>query len=133
MLTDQLRSTPLFEKLTDSQRERIAERMKEVDVDLGAVLARQGDMAYHLFVVLEGTAAVTIVDGELVTLLRPGNTFGEIGVLDHGRRTANVVAVSPMRLLTMTIEDFTELAEEFPEFAARAKALAQARLARTES
>jgi len=132
MLTDQLRSTPLLEKLTDGQRERIAERLTEVDVDLGAVLARQGDMAYHLFVVLEGTAAVTI-DGDLVTLLRPGNTFGEIGVVDHGRRTANVVAVSPMRLLTMTIEDFNQLAEEIPEFAARAKALAQARLARTES
>ena len=132
MLTDQLRSTPLFETFTDNQRERIAERLKEVDVDLGAVLARQGDFADHLFVVLAGTAAVT-VDEDLVTLLRPGNTFGEIGVLDQGRRTANVVAVSPMRLLTMTIEDFNELAQEFPEFAARAKVLAQARLARTES
>jgi CRP/FNR family cyclic AMP-dependent transcriptional regulator len=132
MHTDQLRSTPLFERLDDDQRERIAERLIEVDVDLGAVLARQGDMAYHLFVVEEGLAAVT-VDGDLVTLLRPGNTFGEIGLLDHGRRTANVVALSSMRLLTMTVEDFNELAAELPEFAARAKALAQARLARTES
>jgi CRP/FNR family cyclic AMP-dependent transcriptional regulator len=132
MLTDQLRSTPLFETLPDSARERIAERLTEVDVDLGGVLARQGDFADHLFVVLEGTAAVT-VDEDLVTLLRPGNTFGEIGVIDQGRRTANVVALSPMRLLTMTTADFNELAEELPEFAARAKVLAQARLARTES
>ena len=132
MLIDELRSTPLFETLPDSQRERIAERLKEVNVDLGAVLARQGDVADHLFVVLEGTAAVTAGE-DLVTLLRPGNTFGEIGVLDHGRRTANVVAVTPMRLLTMTMEDFNKLAEEIPELAARAKVLAQARLARTES
>jgi len=132
MLTDQLRSTPLFEKLTDSQRERIAERLTEDDVDLGAVLARQGDFAYHLFVVVEGMAAVT-VDEELVTMLRPGNTFGEIGIVERGRRTANVVALSPMRLLTMTIWDFNALTEEFPEFGARATALAQGRLARTES
>jgi len=132
MLTDQLRSTPLFEKLTDTQRERIGERLTEEDVDLGAVLARQGDFAYHLFVVLDGTAAVTL-DGELVTLLRAGNTFGEIGIVERGRRTANVVALSPMRLLTMTIWDFNALAEQFPEFAARATALAQGRLARTES
>jgi CRP-like cAMP-binding protein len=132
MLSDQLRSTPLFESLTESQRERVAELMTEQEVDLGTVVARQGDFAYHLFIVVEGTAAVT-VDGELVTSLKPGDTFGEIGVLDRGRRTANVVAASPMRLLTMTVWDFNELTEEFPEFAAHAKALAQARLERTES
>ncbi len=131
MRTDQLRSTPLFEKLTDSQRERVAERLKEEDVDLGTVLVRQGDFAYHLFVVLEGTAAVT-VDGDLVTALGPGSTFGEVGVLDRGRRTANVVAASPMRLLTLTIWDFNQLAEEIPEFATNAKALARGRLESTE-
>lgn len=131
MLTEDLRSTPLFEKLTDSERERVAERLTEEEVDLGTVLARQGDFASHLFVVAEGIAVVT-VDGELVTTLGPGNTFGEIGVAERGHRTANVVAVSPMRLLTMTVADFNELASELPDFATRAKALAQARLARAE-
>ena len=127
MLTDELRSIPVFKNLTDSQRERAAERLQEVDVDLGAVIARQGDCAYHLFVVREGTAAVTI-DGNVVTSLGPGSTFGEIGIIEHGRRTANVVAATPMRLLTMTVEDFDELSTELPEFAAHARALAQYRL-----
>ena len=130
MLTDELRSIPLFKNLTDGQRERVAERLEEVDVDLGAVIARQGDFAYHLFVVREGTAAVTI-DGELVTSLGPGSTFGEIGVIEHSRRTANVVAASPMRLLTMTMWDFNELAADLPEFAAHAKTIAQERLKRS--
>ena len=68
---------------------------------------------------MEGTAAVTI-DDETVTSLGPGSTFGEIGILEHGRRTANVVAATPMRLLTMTMWDFDELAEDMPEFAAHA-------------
>jgi len=130
MLTDELRSIPLFKNLTDGQRDRVAERLEEVDVDLGAVIARQGDFAYHLFVVREGTAAVTI-DGELVTSLGPGSTFGEIGVIEHSRRTANVVAASPMRLLTMTMWDFNELAADLPEFAAHAKTIAQERLKRS--
>jgi CRP-like cAMP-binding protein len=130
MLTEELRSIPLFKNLTDGQRERVAERLQEVDVDLGAVIARQGAFAYHLFVVREGTAVVTI-DGELVGSLGPGTTFGEIGVLDHGRRTANVVAATPMRLLTMRVWDFDELAAELPEFAAQVKATAQHRLERT--
>jgi len=130
MLTDELRSIPLFKNLTNGQRDRVAERLEEVDVDLGAVIARQGDFAYHLFVVREGTAAVTI-DGELVTSLGPGSTFGEIGVIEHSRRTANVVAASPMRLLTMTMWDFNELAADLPEFAAHAKTIAQERLKRS--
>lgn len=130
MVTDDLRTIPLFKNLTVGQRARAAERLTEVRADLGTVIARQGDFAYHLFVVMEGTAAVTI-DGELVTSLGPGNTFGEIGILEHGRRTANVVAATPMRLLTMTVGDFEELSADLPEFAAHAKAMAQYRLERT--
>ena len=130
MLTDELRSIPVFSNLTDGQRERAAERLQEVDVELGAVIARQGDFAYHLFVVREGTAAVTI-DDELVTSLGPGSTFGEIGVIEHGRRTANVVAATPMRLLTMSVGDFEELAADLPEFAAHARAMARYRLERS--
>src|SRR5262245_9072655 len=130
MRTDELRSIPLFMNLTDDQRELAAERLKEVNVDLGEVIARQGDCAYHLFVVMDGVAAVTI-DGELVRSLDPGSTFGEIGILEHGRRTANVVAATPMRLLTMSLDDFDELAAELPEFAAHARTMAQYRLERT--
>ena len=130
MLTDELRSIPLFKNLNDAQRELAAERLQEVEVDLGTIIARQGDCAYHLFVVREGTAAVTI-DGELVASLGPGASFGEIGILEHGRRTANVVACTPMRLFTMTVEDFDELASDLPEFAGHARAVAQIRLERT--
>jgi CRP-like cAMP-binding protein len=130
MLSDELRSIPVFSNLTDGQREAAAARLQEVDVELGAVIARQGDFAYHLFVVREGTAAVTIGD-ELVTSLGPGSTFGEIGMIEHGRRTANVVAATPMRLLTMSVGDFEELADDLPEFAAHARAMAQYRLERS--
>ena len=130
MLTDELRSIPIFKNLSDGQRKLAAERLQEVDVDLGAVIARQGDFAYHFFVVREGTAAVTI-DGELVASLGPGSTFGEIGILDRGRRTANVVAATPMRLFTLTMGDFDELAAVLPEFAAHAKTMAKYRLERT--
>jgi CRP-like cAMP-binding protein len=131
MTSDQIRSSPLFSQLTDSQLERVAALAQHKEVVTGTVLAHQGDFAYHLFVVVEGTAAVT-VDDELVTMLQPGDTFGEIGVLERGRRTASVVAAGPMQLLTMTVWEFNKLAEELPELAARAKELAQSRLERTQ-
>jgi CRP/FNR family cyclic AMP-dependent transcriptional regulator len=127
MLIDELRSVPLFADLTDEERARVADVLAETDADLGTVLAREGDFAYHLFVVRAGLAAVT-VDGQLRTTLGPGDSFGEIGVIERGQRTADVVAVTPMRLLTMKVWEFNKLSEEVPAFASRAKELAQQRL-----
>ena len=129
MNADDLQQIPLFANLTDEVREKAASRLKEIDVVIGTPLARQGDFAYHYFVVREGLAAVTIEDKHVDTL-GPGASFGEIGVLERGKRTANVVAITPMRLLTMTVWDFNDLAEVSPEFAAHAKSMAQDRLAR---
>ncbi len=129
MNADDLQLIPLFANLSDEVREKARRRLKEIDVVIGTPLARQGDFAYHYFVVREGLAAVTIEDKHVDTL-GPGASFGEIGVLERGKRTANVVAITPMRLLTMTVWDFNDLAEVSPEFAAHAKTMAQERLAR---
>jgi cAMP-dependent protein kinase regulator/CRP/FNR family cyclic AMP-dependent transcriptional regulator/cGMP-dependent protein kinase 2 len=126
MLTDDLRVSPLFADLTDDQLARVVDVMEEKHVVRGAVLAREGEFAYHLVVVAEGTAEVTI-DGEVVRVLRAGDTFGEIGVVDRGRRTADVTATTPMRLLTMRIWHFNTLADEIPDFGVRARDLAKER------
>ncbi|HET6167150.1 MAG TPA: cyclic nucleotide-binding domain-containing protein [Marmoricola sp.] len=131
MLTDDLRLSPLFAGMTDTELERVAGLMEEKRVVRGAVLAREGEFAYHLVVVAEGTAEV-IIDGETVRTLQAGDTFGEIGVVERGRRTADVMATSPMRLLTMRIWTFNTLADEMPEFGARAKELARGRREPTE-
>ena len=131
MLTDDLRLSPLFADLTDSQLERVASVMEEKRVVRGAVLAREGEFAYHLVIVAEGTAEV-LIDGETVRTLQAGDTFGEIGVVERGRRTADVMATSPMRLLTMRIWSFNKLADEIPEFGARARDLARGRREPTE-
>lgn len=127
MKADELPSISLFAELTDAQRAAIAARLQEVDVDLGTVLARQGEFAYDLFVVLDGVAAVSLGD-HLVATLHPGDCFGEVGVLQKGRRTANVVAVTPMRLLEMVVWDFSDVTREIPELAERVQRLAQQRL-----
>lgn len=131
MLTDDLRLSPLFADLTDAQLARVAEVMEEKRVVRGAVLAREGEFAYDLAVVAEGTAEV-IIGGEMVRTLQAGDTFGEVGVVERGRRTADVMATSPMRLLTMRIWSFNKLSDEIPEFGVRARELARGRHEPTE-
>jgi len=129
MTTDELRSIPLFDSLTDEQLADVARRFTDVEVDLGTVLARRGDFAYHFFLVRAGIAAVA-VDERLLTTLGPGDTFGEIGILRRGKRTANVVALTEMRLATMTIWDFNEVSHSVPQLVDRARAVAEERLER---
>lgn len=55
--------------------------------------------------------------------------FGEIALLQAGRRTASVVATSPMRLLTLFKPDLWRIERDLPDVATALRATAAARLA----
>jgi len=62
----------------------------------------------------EGSAEVRL-DGEIVADLGPGDVFGEIGVAEHGLRSASVVATSPVRLIWFSHWDVRRLRKALPE------------------
>ena len=66
-----------------------------------------------------------------VRTLGPGDVFGKIAVLTSGRRTATVVAASPMRLLVLFKRDAWALERRSPALAERLRALIAERLAAT--
>lgn len=61
------------------------------------VLVREGDAGDSLFLLLDGVIAVE-VGGRLLTELGPGVVLGERAVLEGGRRTATLTAVTPIRV-----------------------------------
>jgi Cyclic nucleotide-binding domain len=63
----------------------------------GATLVEQGDPGHELYLLLDGLLAVEI-DGRTVTELGPGAVVGEVALLDGGRRTATLRAVTPCRV-----------------------------------
>jgi hypothetical protein len=64
---------------------------------VGAVLTEQGEEADALYLLLDGVIQV-LVDGDEVANLGPGALIGERAVLEGGRRTATLVAVSPCKV-----------------------------------
>ena len=106
-----LRRVPLLEPCTDRELTEVSRHVDEKEVPAGFVLTRQGATGRQAFVIVEGWAAVTI-DGEPVAALGPGEVVGEVAMLDHGTRTATVVAKSDMQVLVVG-------PEAFPEFAAQ--------------
>jgi CRP/FNR family transcriptional regulator, cyclic AMP receptor protein len=109
-----LSSIPLFSSLNEDALRKLAFWFSELSVSEGKHLVEEGDYAYDLFFIQEGTAEVKH-DGQTVAELGPGDFFGEIGVLKNEQRNATVVAKTPMRLVTLSHWDVSRLRKTAPE------------------
>jgi CRP/FNR family cyclic AMP-dependent transcriptional regulator len=111
-----LSSVPLFSGCTKKELQAIARATKEVNHKGGAVIAREGEKGMGFFLILDGTARVSI-GGRTRAKLGPGDYFGEIALLDEGPRSATVTADTPMRLLGLTAWNFRRLITDNPSIA----------------
>jgi len=124
-----LQSIPLFADLSNKEREQIARWADEVDVPAGYHLLEQGRFPHEFFVIEQGTVAVT-KDGQHLADLGPGDFFGEIAILEQERRTATVIASTPVTAIVMLARDFEAMENAMPEVAARVHEAIRERMAR---
>ena len=127
VIADKLAEIPLFASLSKRDRELIARAADEVQVEAGKHLAEQGRFAYEFMAIEEGTADV-LKDGEKLRELGPGDFFGEIGLLEAERRTATVVATSPMRLIVIFGPNLRSLEREMPQLSEQLRKAIRERL-----
>jgi CRP/FNR family transcriptional regulator, cyclic AMP receptor protein len=129
MFEAQLKDVPFFSGLSKRELATVAQLTDDVDVEAGAVLARQGDFGQEFFVIIDGTAEVLRGD-EPIAELGPGEFFGEMALIDEERRTATVRALSPMKLLVMSRNSFRTVDRSMPQVNAMvAEAIKQRRAA----
>jgi CRP-like cAMP-binding protein len=127
---ERIAAIPLFAELSAAEQDAVAGAAGEYLVEAGTTLTNEGDFGHGFFAIEEGSADV-LQDGAVVTKLGPGEVFGEIALLSSGRRTASVVASTPMRLITLFKRDLWQLEERAPQVAAALRETARERLART--
>jgi CRP-like cAMP-binding protein len=108
---DVLKRIPLFAELDDSELERVASVFKERRFSQGETVIQQGSGAAAFFVIDSGEATV-LVDGKEQRVLKPGDHFGEMALIDAGTRTATVLASSELSCSGVTFWDFRPLVEE---------------------
>jgi CRP-like cAMP-binding protein len=124
----QLEDIPLFAELTRKQRERIARWADEVDVPAGYQLLVEGRFPHEFFVVLDGIVDVER-GGTFLTELGRGAFLGEIALIEDDRRTATVVARTPVHAMVMGPREFDEMRQEMPTVAEQLERTAKRRLA----
>jgi CRP-like cAMP-binding protein len=99
--------------MTDAQLNVLANYGKILEFDSSQIIVQQGDNSNALFFVLDGKVGAYVKEphGNDVYLrtIDSGGYFGEIGLLQGGRRTANIRAVSKCRLFSLDEKSFQEL------------------------
>jgi CRP-like cAMP-binding protein len=108
-----LQELPLFAGLTPGELDDAARHFEARDVGVGGHLSHEGGAGYFFFVIESGTASVSRGD-DVVATLGPGDFFGEAAILETARRTATVVATTPMTVLAMFGADFAVLEARSP-------------------
>ena len=102
--TDLLRRSELFSGLTDGQVAKVADLGETIDCQSDDVIVREGETGDEIYLVHQGMVEVLVSRGgipdvpgpprmEPLVELGPGQSFGEMALLDRGVRSATVRCV----------------------------------------
>ena len=117
---DELKAIPIFDCLTDAQRQRVAQTAADVYVRAGETVIREGDIPFF-FVLLEGSLDVLKEFGgrdTVVNSYKPGEFFGEVPLLLGSAAIASLRAKEFSRMVRMDGRQFKELIDSSPECSA---------------
>ena len=114
----ELKKAKLFQGLPEAELRSVEKHMRPVQHAAGHEIVVRGDGGVGFMVITEGTVTVKTVRGK-DRKLGPGDSFGEMALLDHAGRSATVVADTDVTLATIPEWDFKPFLKEHPEVAYR--------------
>ena len=107
---------PLFQGVPKKDLRMLAKVATDMTYEPGTRLSTQHELGVTFFVVVEGEADVA-VNGQVINRLKGGDFFGEMSIIDRSPRSADVVAVTPLRALVFTRWVFRPFLKDHPDVA----------------
>lgn len=108
-LFDEVVGLSLFRNLTDEQLSAVLETARVAELPEMALVISSQQIESTVYLLLSGMVEV-ILDGETIsTLKEKGEFFGEMSIIDFSARTAEVTAITPVRLLVLDLADLDSL------------------------
>ena len=113
-----LKAVPLFASFPDDQLRLLTPVITRRSLPRSTTVMASGDATDSLYIVLSGRLKVMMSDAEgkevILSILGPGEFFGEMGLIDDAPRSASVVSIEACELLSIAKRDFKKcLAENF--------------------
>jgi CRP/FNR family cyclic AMP-dependent transcriptional regulator len=123
---------PIFCDLDPEAFEQLGRYAKHATFKRGTTIYSKGDPGNSLYVVISGTAKMSISspDGRsaILNLIGPGEIFGEIALLDGGERTADATANTNCEVFIIDRREFIPFVRSQPALAMKFIELLCARL-----
>ena len=115
---DVVRKAPLFTALDDAAAASLRSAMTPVKINRGGVLFAEGDAGDQVYVVVEGKLKLGTSSGDgrenLLSILGPGEMFGELSLFDPGPRTSTATAVTDAKLFALSHDQVLSLITSHP-------------------
>jgi CRP/FNR family cyclic AMP-dependent transcriptional regulator len=114
-----LKHVPLFAKMRDVEVAQIADQCVHRECVAGDVILVEEEVGQTLFIILKGTVKISRTSDEgrevILTILKSGDFFGELSLLDGKERSATVTAIEAAELLMLRRSEFLLLVEQYPQ------------------
>jgi len=114
-MTD-VKQAKLFQGLPDAEVRNIEKQMKVVKHQAGHEITVRGEGGVGFMVITDGSVSVKTVQGK-TRKLGPGDSFGEMALLDHEGRSATITADTDVTLASIPEWNFKPFLKEHPEVA----------------
>jgi CRP/FNR family cyclic AMP-dependent transcriptional regulator len=130
-----VRKAPLFTALDEAAAASLRASMDSVKIAKGSILFKEGDDGEHLYVIIDGKLKLGTSSGDgrenLLSILGPGEMFGELSLFDPGPRTSTATAVTDAKLLSLSHEKVIPWLKQNPEVSLQLLTRLSQRLRRT--
>jgi CRP/FNR family transcriptional regulator, cyclic AMP receptor protein len=130
-----VRRAPLFTALDEAAAVSLRASMDTVKITKGSILFKEGDDGEHLYVIIDGKLKLGTSSGDgrenLLSILGPGEMFGELSLFDPGPRTSTATAVTDAKLLSLSHEKVIPWLKQNPEVSLQLLTRLSQRLRRT--
>ncbi|MFI5394558.1 MAG: MMPL family transporter [Candidatus Binatia bacterium] len=119
---DPAQTIPLFAGLRQGQA-RIVVLMGQIKrFAPGEYIVQQGELASEMYVIIQGTTEVFAGSGEYrksILTLRRGEVFGEMALVRHSERSADVVAADNVEVLAINEHFLQRIQRRYPRIASK--------------
>ncbi|MET0547154.1 MAG: glutaminase A, partial [Caulobacterales bacterium] len=117
----QLHDLDIFKGLSHAELKLVESTARPMIFEAGSTIVKEGDDARLFFVVAQGVASVRLsMPGETlqrsvrISSIGPGQSFGEMALLDGGKRSADVVADQKVVCYGFSVEELQEISRTTP-------------------
>lgn len=112
---DALGAIAIFEHLPKKDLRALDQHVTATTLAEGTELAREGRAPTQMFLIVDGSAVVRRGNRKVATL-GPGDTVGELSLLDGGKQSATVVADTDCDVLVVAVNEFRTMLDDSPAF-----------------